>query len=493
MPDENSYNPKPDLALDLNVRQEQRLSLQQRQALALLQASRAELESVVKNELDTNPALEEYCPEEEDGEDEAFANSFSMDDKEDGRGEREEKEENSLDEIGKENEEWEDYVREEAGEDLEYSDQKTMRKKYDYVMNSLYAPATLADDLKDQFALDLPADYEPIYTYLISSLDEKGFLTESVKEMADKLGVKKEMVEKTVKLLQSYDPPGLGASDLRESFLLQLERKGLRDSNAYKIISDHYDDMLHQRFQTILNSLKIGKEELKGALETIGTLDFRPGRDLTYTEAKNAVADVVVRENEDGSFAVEMNEEKFPYVRISKSFVSAMRAKDLKSRAFVSDRIKAGKNFIGQLQFYKRTILLVAEAIVAHQEDFLRNGPGHMRPLTMRELAEELNLSDSTVSRAIAKKYMDTPQGLMEMKDFFSRVAASENGSETSGADAKTLLKEIIDGENKEKPYGDDEIAKLMAERGCAIARRTVVKYREALGIPSSRLRKKIL
>ena len=123
----------------------------------------------------------------------------------------------------------------------------------------------------------------------------------------------------------------------------------------------------------------------------------------------------------------------------------------------------------------------------------MRNGPGHMHPLTMHELAEELNLSDSTVSRAIAKKYMDTPQGLMEMKDFFSRVAVSENGSETSGADAKNLLKEIIDGEDKEKPYGDDEIAKLMAERGCAIARRTVVKYREALGIPSSRLRKKIL
>ena len=278
-----------------------------------------------------------------------------------------------------------------------------------------------------------------------------------------------------------------------KSFLLQLERKGLRDSVAYKIISDHYDDMLHQRFQTILGSLKIGKEELKDALETIGTLDFRPGRDLTFTEAKNAVADVVVRENEDGTFTVEMNEEKFPYVRISKSFVSAMRAKDLKSRAFVNDRIKAGKNFIGQLQFYKRTILLVAEAIVAHQEDFLRNGPGHMHPLTMHERAEELNLSDSTVSRAIAKKYMDTPQGLMEMKDFFSRVAVSENGSETSGADAKNLLKEIIDNEDKTKPYGDDEIAKLMAEKGCAIARRTVVKYREALGIPSSRLRKKIL
>ena len=116
-----------------------------------------------------------------------------------------------------------------------------------------------------------------------------------------------------------------------------------------------------------------------------------------------------------------------------------------------------------------------------------------MRPLTMHELAEELELSDSTVSRAISKKYMDTPQGLMEMKDFFSRVATSENGSETSGADAKNLLREIVDGEDKGKPYGDDEIAKIMAEKGCPIARRTVVKYREALGIPSSRLRKKLL
>lgn len=507
MPDENLYNPKPDLALDLNVRQEQRLSQQQRQALALLQAPRAELEAVVKKELDTNPALEEYYPEEEDGEDEKFANGFSPDaqdeEEKDSEGKKSEyadrleanedpEDEKALDKLSEEDEQWQDYYREEAGEDIAYADQKTLQKNYDYVMNSLTAPTTLSDDLKDQFALDLPEEDEPVYTYLISSLDEKGFLTESVDEMAKKLGVPKTKVEKAIKLLQSYDPPGLGAANLRESFLLQLERKGLKDSLPYAIIRDHYDDMLHQRFQAIMNSLKISKEELKDALETIGTLDFRPGRDLSYSEPENAVADVIVRENEDGSFTAEMNDERFPYVRISKSFVNGMRSKDEKSRAFVRDRVKAGKNFISQLQFCKRTILRVAEAIVAHQEDFLRNGPGHMRPLTMREIADELDLSDSTVSRAISKKYMDTPQGLMEMKDFFSRVASSENGSETSGADAKNLLREIVDGENKEKPYGDDEIAKMMAERGCPIARRTVVKYREALGIPSSRLRKKL-
>lgn len=499
--------PKPDLALDLSVRQEQRLNLQQRQALALLQAPRAELETVVKKELDTNPALEEYYPEEDDGEDEAFANSFSPDsqddeersselrksefsdrlDGDDGEGEK------ALDKLSEENEEWQDYYREEAGEDIAYSDQKTMRKNYDFVMNSLTAPSTLADDLKEQFALDLPKEDEPIYTYLISSLDEKGFLTESADEMAKKLGVSKARVEKAIKLLQSYDPPGLGAANLRESFLLQLERKGLRDSTAYAIIEEHYEDMLHQRFPQIMSSLKISRDELKEALETIGTLDFRPGRDLTYSEAENAVADIIVRENEDGTFTTEMNDDRFPYVRISKSYVNAMRSKDAKSRAFLSDRIKAGKNFISQLQFRKRTILLIAEAIVEHQKDFLKNGPGHMHPLTMHELAEELGLSDSTVSRAISGKYMDTPQGLMEMKDFMSRVATSENGSETSGADAKNLLKEIIDGEDKTKPYGDDMIAKLMAEKGCPIARRTVVKYREALGIPSSRLRKKLL
>ena len=507
MPDENSYNPKPDLALDLNVRQEQRLSQQQRQALALLQAPRAELEAVVKKELDTNPALEEYYPEEEDGDDEKFVNDFSPDTQDEEEKDLEGKKseyadrletnedtegEKALDKLSEEDEQWQDYYREEAGEDIAYADQKTLQKNYDYVMSSLTAPTTLSDDLKDQFALDLPEEDEPIYTYLISSLDEKGFLTESADEMAKKLGVPKTKVEKAIKLLQSYDPPGLGAANLKESFLLQLDRRGLKDSLPYAVIRDHYEDMLHQRFQAIMSSLKIGKEELKDALETIGTLDFRPGRDLTYSEPENAVADIIVRENEDGSFTAEMNDERFPYVRISKSFVNGARAKDEKSRAFAKDRIKAGKNFISQLQFCKRTILRVAEAIVAHQEDFLRNGPGHMRPLTMRELAEELDLSDSTVSRAISKKYMDTPQGLMEMKEFFSRVASSENGSETSGADAKNLLREIVDGENKEKPYGDDEIAKIMAERGCPIARRTVVKYREALGIPSSRLRKKL-
>ena len=391
MPNENSYNPKPDLALDLNVRQEQRLSQQQRQALLLLQAQRAELEAAVRKELDTNPALEEYYPEEDDGEDEAFEKRFSPDSQDENEKENEgrkseyadrldtesEESEKALDKLNEEDEDWQNYYREEAGEDIAHSDQKTMRKNYDFVMNSLSAPSTLADDLKDQFALDLPEEYEPIYTYLISSLDEKGFLTESADEMAKKLGVPKAKVEKAVKLLQSYEPPGLGAANLRESFLLQLERKGLGDSNAYSIIRDHYEDMLHQRFPAIMNSLKIGKEELKEALEKIGELDFRPGRDLTYSEPENAVADVIVRENEDGSFTTEMNDDRFPFVRISKSYVNAMRAKDLKSRAFVNDRIKAGKNFISQLQFCKRTILRVAEAIVAHQEDFLKNGPGH--------------------------------------------------------------------------------------------------------------------
>ena len=294
MPNENSYNPKPDLALDLNVRTEQRLSQQQRQAIQLLQSPRAELETIVKKELDTNPALEEYYPEEDDGEDVIFEKRFSPDSQDEAEIESEGRKseyadrletneskegEKALDKLNEEDEDWQNYYREEAGEDIAYSDQKTMRKNYDFVMNSLSAPSTLADDLKDQFALDLPEEYEPVYTYLISSLDEKGFLTESAKEMAEKLGVPKAKVEKAIKLLQSYDPPGLGAANIRESFLLQLERKGLGDSTAFAVIRDYYEDMLHQRFQTIMSGLKISKEELKEALETIGELDFRPGRD----------------------------------------------------------------------------------------------------------------------------------------------------------------------------------------------------------------------
>jgi RNA polymerase sigma-54 factor len=177
---------------------------------------------------------------------------------------------------------------------------------------------------------------------------------------------------------------------------------------------------------------------------------------------------------------------------VSKRYVEEMRKKDDSAKAFLRDRVAAAKNFIAQLEFCKKTILRVAEAIVARQEDFLRNGPGHMKPLTMLELAEELGLSESTVSRTISGKYMDTPQGLMGMKDFITRAAISENGVLVSNSDAKNLLKEIVDGEDKTKPLGDEEIRKRMEEKGCAIARRTVVKYREALGIPSSRLRKKL-
>lgn len=472
---EELHDPKPNLSLDLSQRQEQRLTLQQRQTLQLLQSTKAEMEAVVKKELDTNPALEEYYPER-DGE----------------AAEEGEARENENSASSMDDEEWREYYREEAGEDLSRGDSEEMTKDHDFILNSYSEPSTLYDDLIDQFALDLPDSYEPIYTYLLSSLDEKGFLSESVEEMAAALKVKKEEVSKVLALLRSYEPAGLGAKDLRESFLLQLERKGLKDSASYRIIDEHYDDMLHQRFGVIMTKLGISKEELKDALEEIGMLDFRPGRDLTYSRSANAVADIIVREKEDGTFEVETNDDSLPYVRVSKRYVEEMRKKDDSAKAFLRDRVAAAKNFITQLEFRKKTILRVAEAIVAHQEDFLRNGPGHMKPLTMLELAEELGLSESTISRTISGKYMDTPQGLMEMKDFFTRAAVSEDGVEVSNSDAKNLLKEIVDGEDKSKPLGDEEIRKLMEEKGCAIARRTVVKYREALGIPSSRLRKKL-
>ena len=247
---EELHDPKPNLSLDLSQRQEQRLTLQQRQTLQLLQSTKAEMEAVVKKELDTNPALEEYYPER-DGE----------------AAEEGEARENENSASSMDDEEWREYYREEAGEDLSRGDSEEMTKDHDFILNSYSEPSTLYDDLIDQFALDLPDSYEPIYTYLLSSLDEKGFLSESVEEMAAALKVKKEEVSKVLALLRSYEPAGLGAKDLRESFLLQLERKGLKDSASYRIIDEHYDDMLHQRFGVIMTKLGISKEELKDALE----------------------------------------------------------------------------------------------------------------------------------------------------------------------------------------------------------------------------------
>ena len=507
MPNDSNEHQIPSLDLDLSVRQEQRLTQQQRQALLLLQQPIAELENSIRKELDTNPALEEYYPDSDRSEEEDFSRNFSPDEEDEKEREKREKEselddrllndkgdnELALEKLESENEEWRDYFLEESGEDLGKEDKEDLQEKHDYFINSVSAPVTLREELEDQFAMDLPKEYEPVYAYLLDSLDEKGFLTESPQEMAANLNVKLEMVEKCLALLRSYDPPGLGARDIRESFLLQLERRGLKSSLPYRMIDEHYEDMLHQRFESIAAALKTDKEKLKEALEVIGSLDFRPGRNLFYSKNANAVADVIVREREDGEYDVETNDSALPYVRIAKSFVKAARSLDKKERLFAQERIAAGKSFIKELQFCKRTILRVAELIVERQKDFLKLGPGHMKPMTMHSLASELNLSDSTVSRTISGKYMDTPQGLMEMKAFFSRPASSLEGVETSGADAKSLLMEIIKGEDKSKPYGDEELAEIMAEKGCPIARRTVVKYREALGIPKSRLRKKIL
>ncbi len=514
------------MSTDLRLQQSQILAPQLQQSLKLLQLPALELQMLLAQHLSTNPTLEQYDPERDTVDDDDTA-SFDPDAQDRGEVREEQSQslaeeghaleehttgsgseevcEKELDNLVRQDAEWDDYYEapNEAGdfapraEEVSYHERRSDEdERYAFRVQSIPADQNLGDDLRAQFSsMTLTPDEEAVAEYILGSLDGSGFLREPMEEIATALGKDRAVVDKVVALLKSFDPPGIGAKDLQECLLIQLDRRGTRDSVAWRILRDCYQDLLHRRFDRITSALSIGVEEFQAAVREIGSLDPKPGRDLSTGTAPAIRPDIIVTRTEAGTFTVESNDNLLPYVRVSPRIKAMLKSKAIerKQAQYLRQQIREGEMLLNNLQFRKRTVVAVAEAIVEAQKEFFNEGPMFLKPMSMREIAEKVGVHEATVSRTVNQKYMDTPQGVHEMRYFFSSHVTDEQGHEVSTNAVKAKLKELIEAEDQHHPYSDDALAEMLRKDGFPVARRTVVKYRQMLDISNARQRKALM
>jgi RNA polymerase sigma-54 factor len=360
---------------------------------------------------------------------------------------------------------------------------------------------SLAESLLEQFHfLNLAEPQVVIAEFLVGSLDDRGYLTASLDEVAQAVGRTVEEVEKVLGVLQALEPAGVGARDLRECLLLQLDTKGCRDTLAWKIIHGHFDHLVNRRFPEISRLLKVPVEQIQGAADEIATLNPRPGLQVSDEDPKYVTPDLLV-ERVDDEYVVMLNDRHLPRLRISAAYESVLRDGKLKSqrtegeaktREYIQGKLNSARWLIQTIEQRRRTMIKVMNCIIREQREFFDKGIAFLRPLTLQQVARQIEMHESTVSRVCSGKYVQTPRGVFELKFFFSSGLETEDGEDISARTAKDIIKTLIDEEDKRDPLSDQRIAELLRERGLRIARRTVGKYREQLSILPARFRRRV-
>jgi RNA polymerase sigma-54 factor len=328
----------------------------------------------------------------------------------------------------------------------------------------------------------------------VGSLNESGFLTCSIEEVANTFRVEIAVVEKVLGYIQSMDPIGVGARNLQETLLIQLRYRGLGDSVAAEIIRDHFEALKQRKYSEIAKRLHITVEDVQDHANIIKELNPKPGFELMAEDARYITPDLIVdRVGED--YVVFLNDKNIPRLRISTAYKKELEKSPTKNgnketRDFILGRLSSARWLIQTIEQRRKTMVKVMECIVDEQREFFEKGPGALRPLTLQQVASRIGMHESTVSRVTTNKYVQTPRGVFELKYFFSSSLDTEDGDEVSAKAAKTRILDIIGKEDTRRPLSDQKIADLLKVNGLIIARRTVAKYREQLRILPARLRK---
>jgi RNA polymerase sigma-54 factor len=461
-----------DISLQQNLSLGQTLSPQMQQSLQFLQAPALELQSLIQQELEINPVLE-------DGAGETKGDSAPDDDPE---WERE------LEILKKNDEDWREFF---AQSRNGYSSEAAERRQYFF--DSVAEAPHLSEHLHRQLALStnspetLRAGEE-----IIGNLDDRGFLKIPLEDIASSCGVPIEKTREALALIQTFDPVGVGARDLQECLLIQIDRLGKSEDVEAAIVSHYWNELGRKKYGEIAKALKISSDRVHTAAQFISTLQPRPAANFSSEDKQNIVcAELAVQKNGD-DWMVIMNEESLPRLRISDTYkdLLATRGDDPGVRSYLKEKIRAGKFLIKCLHQRQQTIHSIAMEIVRRQRDFFEQGVSHLKPLTMSQVAEAVGVHETTVSRAIANKYIQTPHGLFDLKFFFTPGYQTSSGETLSNTSVKDAISDLISREDPKKPYSDQEIVKILAERGIPLARRTVAKYRGDLNILPSNLRK---
>lgn len=481
------------MGLEQRLEQSQKLILspQLRQYLKLLQLPILDLKQTVDQELAENPALEEETSlsvnevplSEIMGEEPAAASEEPA---------RELEFDKKIEELDRIDDEFQGtgFIESRASDD---GIEDASRKK-DYQESLISTRTTLNDYLLFQLKLlNLSEKEEEIAEDLVGNVNEDGYLAIDILELAQKLGTSAEAVGKVLKELQALDPPGVCARSLQECLLIQLSRFDHAGSLAAKIIQDHFPLLEKKCFAEIAKKMGVSKEDVREARHQIACLEPKPGRIFYAATPISVIPDATVSpdENSPDGYRIEIHDESLPRLRISPSYRKMLRDKNLdaRTRHFLRDKINSALWLIQGLAQRKSTLRLITEELVSAQKVFFEKGYAYLRPLRMKDIAQKVRIHESTVSRAIAGKYVATPQGTVPYRSFFSARMETENGGEESQKSIRERIKSLIESEDKARPLNDTTIQKLLQAEGIKIARRTVAKYRELQKILPAHLR----
>lgn len=457
---------------------QQVLSPRMQQSLRILQAPSLDLDAMVRQELESNPVLEEAPRSEEDSSEETAAEGPSLPD--------------DLEAIAQLDDEWREYFNQ-AAATAPRTDAETEERRQAF-FDSITRPETLQEHLLAQIGLEDADDaLRPVCEQIIGNLDERGYLSAGEEELLGWAGGNRAIAGRALAMVQSFDPVGVGARDLRECLALQLARLGHgAESAAARIARAHLEDLAERRFAAIAGALGLRVEDVQRAAGVIATLDPSPGGRFAANDARFIVPDLAVQKDGD-AWVVLQNDDALPRLRIGNAYKDLLgeTGQSREVRDYIHARIRSAKFFIQSIHQRQRTILRIAQEIVRIQRDFLEHGRERLRPLTMAEMAKRLGVHETTVGRAVSGKFMRTPHGVFELKWFFTPGVKTPHGDAISVARVKAAISGLIGDESPDRPLSDQEIAAALDRRGMPIARRTVAKYREELGLLPSHDRKR--
>jgi RNA polymerase sigma-54 factor len=480
-----------DLRLQVKLSQQLVMTPQLQQAIKLLQLSRMELVDVVTQELEENPLLEEGL-ETKDEREEPTAEEAEPEVVTEPSPEQELKGEG---EEGMGDIDWQTYL---EGYSLSSSDSRDAyedseeRPSYESLLTK---HTNLTDHLMWQLNLSSIDNQEKLAAAeIIGNLDEAGYLHATTEELAVTLGLDLVVIERALEKIRQFDPAGVAARNLQECLLLQLERLDMKDSLAATILCDFISELEGRKYLVIAKALKISLDDVLAAAKMISDLDPRPGRAYSEDDVHYIVPDIFVHKIGD-EYVVTLNDEGLPNLRINSFYRNALSDSstvDKQAGEYIQDKMRSAVWLIKSIHQRQRTIYKVTKSIVKFQRAFFDFGIEYLKPLVLRDVAEDIEMHESTVSRVTTNKYVQTPQGLFELKYFFNSGINTADGDSVASESVKSRIKEIVAAEDPKRPYSDQKIVAMLKVQDINIARRTVTKYREMLGIGSSTERKRL-
>ncbi|MBI3610657.1 MAG: RNA polymerase factor sigma-54 [Nitrospirae bacterium] len=465
--------------LDLRLTQKLIMTPQLQQAIKLLQLSRLELSQMITQELLENPLLEETAEMTTEVEE-------ILEDKK--AADEEEATDPGAIELSSQ---WEEYIGDVQRENKEVGYASAVDEETPSYEQTLTRPPSLQEHLLWQLRLSVATPREiEIGKIIIGNIDDDGYLRISADELAATAGTDVGEVEGAVKLIQSFDPMGVGARDLRECLLIQLEQLGLKGSLVESIVCNHLKDIETRHFQNIAKALGVSADEVLKMIKVVQGLEPKPGRPFFTDQAQVIFPDIFVVKS-DNDYMVVLNDDGLPKLRISPYYRKLLAEKTQTAdatRNYIEDRFRSAVWLVRSIEQRNRTICKVAQSIVKFQRDFFDKGVAHLKPLVLRQVADDIAMHESTISRVTTNKYMHTPQGIFELKYFFNSSISrgSEFGGELSSVTVRELIRQMVSQEDPKNPLKDQEIVEHLKNQHIEIARRTVAKYRSELRIPQA-------